>query len=201
MKHIVEDLAYDYDALEPFIDQKTMEVHHGKHYVGYVDKLNMSLEKYPELQEKSLADLLSNLNDLPEDIRTAVQNSGGGAINHAMFWKLLKKDIAIGGEISEAINNQFGSLEGFKQQFTEAALKIFGSGWTWLVVNNGQLEILNTPNQDTPLSIGKNPILGLDIWEHAYYLKYQNRRPEYVEAFFSVINWEQVNEYYLSYKS
>lgn len=196
MKYTAEDLAYGYDALEPFIDQKTMEVHHDKHYVGYVDKLNAALEGHEDLQSKSLEDLLKNLNDVPESIRTAVRNSGGGALNHAMFWKLLKTESAITGEIAEAINSRFGTFDDFKAQFTDASVKLFGSGWAWLVVANGQLEIVTTANQDTPISSGQMPILGLDLWEHAYYLKYQNRRPEYIEAFFHVINWEQVNEYY-----
>lgn len=195
-----EELAYAYDALEPFIDQKTMEVHHDKHYVGYVDKLNIALEKYEDLQSKSVDDLLKDLNNLPEDVKTAVRNNGGGASNHAMFWKLLKTDSTLVGKIAQAIDEEFGSYEEFKKQFTEASVKLFGSGWAWLVLNNGKLEIITTPNQDSPLSSGKTPILCLDLWEHAYYLKYQNRRPEYIEAFFSVINWEQVNEYYKNNK-
>lgn len=200
MKYTPEELSYSYDALEPFIDQKTMEVHHDKHYVGYVDKLNIALEKYEDLQTKSIEDILSNLSDIPEEIRTAVRNSGGGALNHAMFWKLLRKDVAISGEIAQAIDAKFGSYEEFKKQFTDASVKLFGSGWSWLVVDNGNLEIITTANQDTPLSAGKTPILCLDLWEHAYYLKYQSRRPEYIEAFFNVINWQQVNEYYLNSK-
>ncbi|MDO8669369.1 MAG: superoxide dismutase [Candidatus Buchananbacteria bacterium] len=200
MKYTPEELPYSYDALEPFIDQKTMEIHHGKHYVGYVDKLNTALEKYEDLQNKPLEDLLKNLSDIPEEIRTAVRNSGGGALNHAMFWQVLKKDVPCAGEIAQGINDKFGSFEEFKKQFTDASLKLFGSGWSWLVKSGGDLEIITTPNQDTPISSGQSPILCLDIWEHAYYLKYQNRRPEYIEAFFKVINWEQVNEYYKNIK-
>ena len=187
MQYIPEELDYAYDALEPFIDQKTMEVHHDKHYVGYVDKLNLALEKYEDLQNKSIEDLLKNLNNLPEEIRTAVRNSGGGALNHAMFWKLLKKDSTVSGEIAQAIDEKFGSFEEFKKQFTDASVKLFGSGWCWLVVSSGQLEIVTTANQDNPISLGQIPILGLDIWEHAYYLKYQNRRPEYIENLWNII--------------
>ncbi len=200
MKFTPEELAYGYDSLEPFIDQKTMAVHHDKHYVGYVDKLNTTLEKYENLQSQSIEELLKNLDGIPEDIKTAVKNSGGGALNHAMFWKLLKKEVAPSGEIAKSIDDKFGSLPEFKKQFTEASIKLFGSGWSWLVISGGQLEIVTTPNQDTPISSGQTPILCLDLWEHAYYLKYQNRRPEYIEAFFNVINWEQVNNYYQNSK-
>jgi len=187
MKYTAEDLSYDYNALEPFIDQQTMEIHHDKHYVGYVDKLNAALEPHPDLQDKSLEDLLKNLNDIPDSIRSAVRNNGGGALNHAMFWQLLKKDVAISGDIATAIDERFGSLSEFKAQFTDATLKVFGSGWAWLVVANGQLEIVTTANQDTPISSGQMPILGLDVWEHAYYLKYQNRRPEYIASWWNVL--------------
>lgn len=200
MKYTPEELAYGYDSLEPFIDQKTMEVHHDKHYVGYVDKLNSALEKYEDLQSKSIEDLLKDLNNIPEDIRMTVRNSGGGALNHTMFWKLLKKEVVLSGEIAKGIDDKFGSFEEFKKQFTDASVKLFGSGWSWLVISGGQLEIVTTPNQDTPISVGQTPILCLDLWEHAYYLKYQNRRPEYIEAFFNVINWEQVNDYYQNSK-
>lgn len=200
MKYQVEELAYDFDALEPFLDQKTMEIHHDKHYAGYVEKLNAALVDYPDLSDKSLDDLLSDLSAVPEAVRMAVKNSGGGVLNHAMFWKLLKKDSMINGEIAQAINDKFGGFEEFKKQFSEASVKLFGSGWAWLVVEAGELKIITTANQDSPLSLGLKPILGLDLWEHAYYLKYQNRRPEYIEAFFSVINWEQVNEYYKNNK-
>ena len=196
MKYQPEALDYAYDALEPFIDKQTMEIHHDKHYVAYIDKLNAALEKYEHLNNQPIVELLKNLNDLPEEIRTPVRNHGGGAANHAMFWKLLKKDVPVSGEIAKALDDKFGDFEGFKKQFTDASVKLFGSGWSWLVINNGELEIITTPNQDTPLSSGQNPILALDLWEHAYYLKYQNRRPEYIENFFKVINWDQVDEYY-----
>jgi len=196
MKYQPEALDYAYDALEPFIDKQTMEIHHDKHYVAYIDKLNAALEKYEHLNNQPIVELLKNLNDLPEEIRTPVRNHGGGAANHAMFWKLLKKDVPVSGEIAKALDDKFGDFEGFKKQFTDASVKLFGSGWSWLVINNGELEIITTPNQDTPLSFGQNPILALDLWEHAYYLKYQNRRPEYIENFFKVINWDQVDEYY-----
>jgi Fe-Mn family superoxide dismutase len=192
MEYKTDELGYDFDALEPHIDKETMEVHHGKHYAGYVSKLNTALEGR-DLGEKTIDDLLVDLNDLPESIRTAVRNAGGGASNHALFWKILKKDIPIGGDIATAIDDKFGSFETFKDQFSAAATTVFGSGWAWLVISDGELEIMTTPNQDSPLSVGKTPILGLDVWEHAYYLHYQNKRPDYIEAFFNVINWDQVN--------
>ena len=191
-------LPYAFDALEPFIDAKTMEIHHGKHHQGYVDKLNKALEKYPKLQKNSAEDLIKNLEVIPEDIRTAVRNQGGGHVNHSFFWPILKKGVEPRGEILKAINKKFKGIDNFKEQFKDAATTIFGSGWAWLVLNSGdELEIVKTSNQDNPISQGKTPILGIDVWEHAYYLKYQNRRPEYVDAFFNVINWEQVNENYL----
>ena len=189
-------LPYSFDALEPYIDAKTMEIHHGKHHKTYVDKLNAALEKYPELQKKKVEYLLKNISSIPKEIRQAVINHGGGHFNHSLFWELLKKDTKFTGEIEKAINKKFGSYDNFKEEFTKSALGLFGSGWTWLVLNNGQLEIINTSNQDSPLSQGKIPVFGLDVWEHAYYVKYQNRRNEYIEAFFNVINWEQVNENY-----
>lgn len=187
-------LDYAYDALEPFIDRRTMEIHHSKHHQGYVNKLNKALEKHPELQDKDVKELLKDIADIPADIRIAVNNSGGGHANHTLFWSILKKDVLITGEIKEAIEKDFSSFEHFKEDFTKAAASVFGSGWAWLVVHDGHLEIMTTPNQDSPLSEGKIPILGIDVWEHAYYLKYQNKRPEYIEAFFNVINWDQVNE-------
>ncbi len=190
------NLPYTFDALEPYIDAKTMEIHHGKHHKTYVDKLNAALEKYPELAKKDVKELLKDLNALPEDIRTAVRNHGGGHFNHSLFWTLLKKDVKFKGEIAKAINSKFGDFEGFKKQIIDAAMSRFGSGWAWLVLNNGELEIISTPNQDSPVTDGKIPILGLDVWEHAYYIKYQNRRNEYIEAFFNVINWDQVNNNY-----
>ena len=196
MSHQIKPLSYGYDALEPIIDQKTMEIHHDKHYAGYVEKLNVALEKYPELLEKTTEELLKDLSIVPEEIRIIVKNNGGGAVNHEMFFELLKKDAPISGEIAEAINKKFGGFEEFKKQFSEVSAKFFGSGWSWLVVAGGELEISTTTGHETPISIGKQPVLVLDLWEHAYYLKYQNRRPEYIEAFFSAINWELVEEYY-----
>lgn len=194
MKHELPKLDYEYDALEPYIDAKTMEIHYTKHHQAYIDKLNAALEKYPELQDKPVEKLLKELTKLPEDIRTAVRNHGGGHYNHSIFWKLLKKDVKISEKVNVAIDESFGSFENFKKAFTDAALNRFGSGWAWLVLNNGKLEVMSTANQDCPISEGKIPILGIDVWEHAYYLKYQNRRAEYVENFFKIINWDQVEE-------
>ncbi|MFW6230851.1 MAG: superoxide dismutase [Nanoarchaeota archaeon] len=192
------ELPYAYDALEPFIDKETMQIHHDKHHAGYVKKLNAALEKHPELKEKSSEKLVADLDAVPDDIRTAVRNHGGGHVNHSFFWPILAKDAKPDGEAVDAIMGQFGSLDDFKEEFTKAATERFGSGWAWLVVNrNGKLEIMSTPNQDSPLSQGMKPILGLDVWEHAYYLKYQNKRAEYIDAFFNVINWQKVNEHYI----
>jgi len=201
MKYQAEALDYAYDALEPFIDKLTMEIHHDKHYAGYVDKLNTALEKYEHLQSQPIVELLKNLNDLPAEICRPVKNNGGGSANHALFWKLLKKDVPVGGEIAKALAEKFGGFEEFQKQFTDASARLFGSGWSWLILNDGELEIITTPNQDTPLSVGQDPILLLDLWEHAYYLKYQNRRPAYIENFFQVINWEQVDKYYREAKN
>ena len=198
MKHELPKLPYDYNALEPYVDAQTMEIHYSKHHNGYVTKLNGALEKYPELQEKSLKELLTDLNAIPEDIRGAVRNNGGGHMNHSLFWTVMKK--AEGqkpeGELLEAINEKFGSFEEFKNVFSDAAATRFGSGWAWLVLKDGKLEVMSTPNQDNPVSEGYEPILGLDVWEHAYYLKYQNRRPEYIENWFNVVNWEEVSKLY-----
>ena len=196
MKHFLPALPYAYDALEPFFDAKTMEIHHTKHHQTYVDKLNAALEDNESLQKASAEDLLKDLNSVPENIRTAVRNHGGGHANHSFWWKMLRKDERYSGEIAKAIDSKFGSYDEFKDKFSDTAALLFGSGWTWLVFSNGELEIMTTPNQDSPLSQGKSPILGIDVWEHAYYLKYQNRRPDYISAFFNVINWEQVNEYF-----
>ncbi|WP_312653386.1 superoxide dismutase [Proteiniclasticum sp.] len=197
MKHELPKLPYEYSALEPYIDAQTMEIHYSKHHQAYVDKLNSALEKYPELQEKSIRELIENLDAIPEDIRTAVRNNGGGHLNHSMFWSMMRNDSQKPeGEVLEAINRKFGSMEEFKTQFSNAAATRFGSGWAWLVVKNGELEVMSTANQDNPVSEGYEPILGLDVWEHAYYLKYQNKRPEYIENWFNVINWEQVAKFY-----
>ena len=197
MLHTLLKLPYAYDALEPFIDAKTMEIHHGKHHQTYVDKLNKALEKYPELQTKAVEELLKNLESVPEDIRTQVRNHGGGHWNHSFFWQILKKDIEPTGEILNIINNDFESFDNFKAEFSNKAVSVFGSGWCWLVLNKGKLEIVTTANQDSPISQGKIPVLGLDVWEHAYYLKYQNRRQEYIDAFWKIIDWEKVNEFYV----
>ncbi|HLC95751.1 MAG TPA: superoxide dismutase [Candidatus Nanoarchaeia archaeon] len=194
MTHEVPKLPYAYNALEPYIDEKTMMIHHDKHHAAYVAKLNAALEKHSNLQNRPAEDLLKDLSAIPEDIRTAIKNHGGGHANHSFFWALLKKDVKCSGEIEKAITKTFGGFDKFKEQFSAAAANQFGSGWAWLVANKGKLEIISTPNQDSPLSQGKTPIVGIDVWEHAYYLKYQNRRPEYIEAFFNVINWDKVNE-------
>lgn len=193
-------LKYGYSELEPHIDAKTMEIHYTKHHQGYVDKLNTALEGHSELQNSSIEALLSDLSALPEDIKTAVQNNGGGHANHSLFWSILSPN---GGgspsdKLAEAINRDFTSFEKFKEEFRQAAATRFGSGWAWLVVSNGKLEVLSTPNQDSPISLGKTPILGLDVWEHAYYLHYQNRRPDYIEAFWNIVDWTEVEKLYLS---
>ncbi|AWI12861.1 superoxide dismutase SodA [Caldifermentibacillus hisashii] len=194
-------LPYAYDALEPHIDKETMNIHHTKHHNTYVTNLNNAVAG-TEFENKTVEELVSNLDAVPENIRTAVRNNGGGHYNHSLFWQLLSPNG--GGEPSgallDAINAKFGSFSAFKDEFTKAATGRFGSGWAWLVVNNGELEITSTPNQDTPLSEGKTPILGLDVWEHAYYLKYQNRRPEYISAFWNVVNWDEVAKRYQAAK-
>jgi Fe-Mn family superoxide dismutase len=195
MTHKLPDLPYSYDALEPHIDAKTMSIHHGKHHQGYVNNLNAALEKYPDLQNKAMVELLADLDAIPADIRTAVRNNGGGHANHSLFWPCMSPQG--GGEpkgsLAEAINKSFGSFASFKEQFTKAAATRFGSGWAWLCVDgDGSLVITSTPNQDNPLSEGLVPILGLDVWEHAYYLNYQNRRPDYITAWWNVVNWNEV---------
>jgi superoxide dismutase, Fe-Mn family len=197
-KFELPELPYAYDALEPTIDKETMNIHHTKHHNTYVTKLNDALEGHANLQNKSLMDLISNLDAVPESARTAVRNNGGGHANHSLFWKILSPNGGgePTGELAAKINETFGSFEKFKEQFESAAIGRFGSGWAWLVVNNGKLEITSTPNQDSPLMEGKTPILGLDVWEHAYYLKYQNRRPEYVSAFWNIVNWDEVAKNY-----
>jgi superoxide dismutase, Fe-Mn family len=197
MKHELPKLPYEYNALEPYMDELTVRIHHDKHHQTYVDKLNAALEPFPELQELSVEELLKDLTKIPEKGIIGIRNNGGGVLNHNQFWEILKKDVPITTTMEEIINADFGSFENFKKQFTDAALNRFGSGWAWLVVNNGKLNIVSTPNQDTPLSEGKIPILMIDVWEHSYYLKYQNRRAEYVENFFNIINWEAVEKKYL----
>lgn len=202
MSYSLPDLPYDFNALEPEIDSKTMEIHHGKHHAGYVSKLNASLEGHDDLQGLAIVELLGKFADLPEEIKVSVRNNGGGHANHSLFWEVLtdkEEDREFIGEIKEAIENEFGSFDSFKEKFSEEAAKRFGSGWAWLVLNNGELEVYSTANQDSPILEGKKPILGLDVWEHAYYLNYQNRRPDYISAFFTLINWKKVNELYLLY--
>jgi superoxide dismutase, Fe-Mn family len=197
MTNELPELGYEYDALEPFIDAKTMEIHHGKHHQAYIDKLNAALEGYEDLQDKDAEDLIKNLNDVPEDIRIAVRNNGGGHVNHSFFWKLLKKDTsAKDKEIQKALHEKFGSYEEFENAFTENAMNRFGSGWAWLVVNNGELEFISTSNQDSPLSEGMVPVIGIDMWEHSFYLKHMWNKAEYVKAFLEVLNWEQAEENY-----
>ncbi len=191
-------LGYDYDALEPFIDAETMKIHHDKHHAAYVSKLNQALAKAPGLEKKTIEELLSNLDAVPEDIRKDVRNQGGGHVNHTLFWQTLKKGGTAQptGTLAKAIDATFGSGQKFNELFAEAATKVFGSGWAWLVVRDKKLTIESTPNQDSPLMNGGVPLLGLDVWEHAYYLKYQNRRAEYIKAFQSVIHWDFVSERY-----
>ncbi len=198
MKHELPKLPYEYSALEPYVDAETMEIHYSKHHQAYVNNLNAALEKYPELQEKDIKDLVADLNAVPEDIRGAVRNNGGGHLNHSMFWKMMKKaeGQAPEGELLTAINEKFGSFDEFKSVFAKAGATRFGSGWAWLVVKDGKLDVVSTPNQDNPITDGLTPILGLDVWEHAYYLKYQNRRPEYIENWFNVVNWDEVSKLY-----
>ncbi|MCM8748773.1 superoxide dismutase [Thermomicrobiaceae bacterium CFH 74404] len=191
-------LPYPYDALEPHIDARTMEIHHSGHHGAYVRNLNAALEKHPELQNRSIEDLLRNINQVPEDIRTAVRNNGGGHANHSIFWTIMGPNAGgePSGELAEAINQTFGSFATFKEQFSAAAAGVFGSGWAWVVLNNGRLEIVTRPNQDSPYMDGLYPVMGLDVWEHAYYLKYQNRRPEYIANWWNVVNWDAVAQRY-----
>lgn len=195
MAHELPPLPYDYNALEPHIDEQTMRVHHDKHHATYVKNLNAALEKHPDLAEQSVDDLIGNLGNVPEDIRTAVRNNGGGHSNHTMFWQVMapKGGGAPMGNVADAINASFGSYDTFKEQLAKAGATRFGSGWAWLINSGGVLSIESTPNQDSPLTSGKTAILGIDVWEHAYYLKYQNRRPDYIAAWFNVINWNEVN--------
>ena len=196
MSFSLPDLSYDYKALEPHIDARTMEIHHSKHHQGYVNNLNTALESHQDLANKPLEELLKKLSSIPEDIRTAVRNNGGGHYNHSLFWKVMKKD---GGgepsdELAENIKKDFGGMTKFKEEFTKAGATRFGSGWVWLVKYGKKLSVLSTANQDNPISEGKTPILGIDVWEHAYYLKYQNKRPDYIEAWWNVVNWDEVGK-------
>ena len=196
-------LPYAFDALEPHIDAKTMEIHHDKHHAAYVTNLTKAVADSAELAHKSVEDLLKNLDSLPEKIRSAVRNQGGGHLNHSLFWQMMKKGGggAPKGDLSSILDKSFGSFSGFKDKFTEAATKVFGSGWAWLVLDGQSLKIESAPNQDSPVSQGKQPLLGLDVWEHAYYLKYQNRRPEYISAWFNVVNWDFVADRYSKLKA
>jgi Fe-Mn family superoxide dismutase len=203
MSFSLPELSYSYDALEPYIDARTMEIHHQKHHGGYVTKLNAALEGQSQWQDKKIEDILKSLNDLPESIRTAVRNNGGGHFNHSIFWNIMGPHAGgePSGEIGEDINKTFGSFSKFKEEFSTAAATRFGSGWAWLVLDqSGKLSVTSTPNQDNPISAGQQPVMGLDVWEHAYYLKYQNKRPEYIENWWNVVNWDAVNKRYSSLK-
>jgi Fe-Mn family superoxide dismutase len=191
-------LPYAVDALEPYIDAQTMSIHHGKHHQAYITNLNAAIEKHPELANKSLEDLLSNLNAVPEDIRTAVRNHGGGTWNHNLFWEIMapKASVTPRTELLKALESSFGSFDAFKSEFEKAAIGRFGSGWAWLVRKGDSLAVVSTANQDSPLSDGLMPLLAIDVWEHAYYLKYQNRRPEYISNWWNVVNWEAVADRY-----
>ncbi|EAG1706209.1 superoxide dismutase [Listeria monocytogenes] len=196
MTYELPKLPYTYDVLEPNFDKETMEIHYTKHHNTYVTKLNEAVAGHPELASKSVEELVANLDSVPEDIRGAVRNHGGGHANHTLFWSILSPNGggAPTGNLKAAIESEFGTFDEFKEKFNAAAAARFGSGWAWLVVNDGKLEIVSTANQDSPLSDGKTPVLGLDVWEHAYYLKFQNRRPEYIDTFWNVINWDEANK-------
>jgi len=196
MTHELQKLPFEYDALEPHMDKETVEIHYTKHHQSYVNKLNTAIADYPELQDKSVEELLKNLDNVSEKIRQAVINNGGGVYNHNLFWNILKKGTEFSGEIKDAIINKFGSFENFKNEFSNAAATVFGSGWAWLVLNNNELEIVKTFNQDSVISKGMIPLIALDVWEHSYYLKYKNKRPEYIENFWRIINWDEVNQLY-----
>ncbi len=203
MSHSLPALPYAHDALEPYIDKQTMEIHHGKHHAAYVAKLNGALEAHPDLQSKSIEDILKSLDSIPEGIRMAVRNNGGGHYNHSLFWNLMGPNAGgePGGELADAISAKFGSFANFQDTFANAAANRFGSGWAWLILDkNGKVDVTSTPNQDNPISDGNQAVLGLDVWEHAYYLKYQNRRPEYIQNWWSVVNWSAVEQRYLQLK-
>ncbi len=196
MAYELPPLPYDYAALEPHIDEATMKLHHDKHHATYVANLNGAIDKHPDLAKHTPEDLLRSLDTIPDDIKAVVRNNGGGHVNHTMFWTIMKQ--GGGGEptgaIADKIKQDFGSFEDFKKQFNETTAKQFGSGWGWLVLDGGKLKIVTTPNQDNPLSQGKYPVLGNDVWEHAYYLKYQNKRPDYLAAWWNTVNWDEVNK-------
>ncbi|MFZ7932778.1 superoxide dismutase [Mn] [Bacillus thuringiensis] len=197
-KHELPNLPYAYDALEPHFDKETMNIHHTKHHNTYITNLNAALEGHAELADKSVEELVANLNEVPEAIRTAVRNNGGGHANHTFFWTILSPNGGGQpvGELATAIEAKFGSFDAFKEEFAKAGATRFGSGWAWLVLNNGELEVTSTPNQDSPLTEGKTPVIGLDVWEHAYYLNYQNRRPDYIGAFWNVVDWNAAEKRY-----
>jgi Fe-Mn family superoxide dismutase len=196
MAFTLPPLPYDFAALEPHIDAKTMEIHHGKHHQTYVNNLNAAIEKAPDLAKKSLDDLMRSVNTVPESVRTAVRNNGGGHWNHSMFWQIMgpKAGGEPGGNLGNAIRSAFGDFAKFREQFSAAGVGRFGSGWAWLINSGGKLSITSTPNQDNPLMEGQRAIMGLDVWEHAYYLKYQNRRPDYITAWWNVVNWKEVEK-------
>ena len=202
MAYTLPDLPYAFDALQPSIDAQTMEIHHGKHHAAYVSKVNAAIEGNTDLGSKSIEELISNISAIPEDIRGAVRNNGGGHYNHSLFWTIIGPDAGgePEGELSDAITKDLGGLDAFKESFSNTAATRFGSGWAWLCVSDGKLCVCSTPNQDSPImdvaECKGMPILGLDVWEHAYYLKYQNRRPEYVSAFWNIVNWSAVSELY-----
>jgi len=197
MAYEVPPLPYAYNALEPHIDEQTMHLHHDKHHAAYVTKLNGAVEKHPDLQKKSPEELIRNLHSLPEDIRGVVRNNGGGHVNHTMFWQIMgpNKGGAPSGAIADAINKTFGSFDAFKEKFEAAGANQFGSGWAWLVrTKSGEFQVKSTANQDNPMTNGEFPVMGNDVWEHAYYLKYQNRRPDYLKAWWNVVNWDEINK-------
>ena len=200
MAHELPKLPYSNDALEPHIDAKTMEIHHTKHHQAYITNLNGAIQGKPELEKKSIEDLIRDLSSVPEDIRTVVRNNGGGHWNHTFFWQIMGpgKGGEPGGELGSALKSAFGGFDKFKEAFAKAGVGRFGSGWAWLLNDGGKLSITSTPNQDNPLMEGKKPILGIDVWEHAYYLKYQNRRPDYITAWWNVVNWDRVAELFRS---
>ena len=196
MAHSLPALPYPTDALEPHIDKMTMEIHHGKHHQAYVTNLNAALDKHPELHAKSVEDLLRSINTVPEDIRTAVRNNGGGHANHSMFWQVMGPNAggAPTGAIADAITGSFGGFDKFKEELKKAGVGRFGSGWAWVIDQGGKLVIESSANQDSPLMEGKKIVFGVDVWEHAYYLKYQNRRPDYLDAWWNVVNWAEINK-------
>ena len=196
MAHSLPPLPYAFNALEPHIDARTMEIHHGKHHQAYVTNLNAALDKHPELHSKTIEDLLKGINSVPEDIRTPVRNNGGGHANHTMFWEIMGPDGggAPSGAIGDAINSSFGGFDKLKEEFKKAAIGRFGSGWAWVIDNGGKLVVESSANQDSPLMEGKKIVFGIDVWEHAYYLNYQNRRPDYVDAWWNVVNWDAINK-------